>query len=52
MVIFDRATFEKPLQFAVGVYDVWVNGGWIFKNGDHSGVFSGRFFKNNPYFVT
>lgn len=41
----DRATFEKPLQFAVGVYDVWVNGGWVLKNGEHSGVFPGRFVR-------
>jgi N-acyl-D-amino-acid deacylase len=41
----DRATFEKPLQFAVGVYDVWVNGGRVLKNGEHSGEFPGRYVR-------
>ena len=41
----DRATFEKPLQYAVGVYDVWVNGGWVLKGGEHNGVFSGKFVR-------
>ena len=40
--IADRATFEKPHQFAVGVRDVFVNGTQLLKNGDHTGKFSGR----------
>ena len=40
--IADKATFEKPHQFAVGVRDVFVNGTQLLKNGDHTGKFSGR----------
>ncbi len=40
--IADKATFEKPHQFAVGVRDVFVNGVQMLKNGEHTGKFSGR----------
>jgi N-acyl-D-amino-acid deacylase len=40
--IADRATFDKPHQFAVGVRDVFVNGTQVLKNGEHTGKFSGR----------
>jgi N-acyl-D-amino-acid deacylase len=40
--IADKATFEKPHQFAVGVRDVFVNGVQMLKNGQHAGKFSGR----------
>lgn len=40
--IADKATFEKPHQFAVGVRDVFVNGVQLLKNGEHTGKFSGR----------
>jgi N-acyl-D-amino-acid deacylase len=40
--IADKATFEKPHQFAVGVRDVFVNGVQMLKNGKHTGKFSGR----------
>ncbi len=40
--IADKATFEKPHQFAVGVRDVFVNGVHTLKNGEHTGKFSGR----------
>lgn len=40
--IADKATFEKPQQFAVGVRDVFVNGVQMLKNGEHTGKFSGR----------
>ncbi len=40
--IADKATFEKPHQFAVGVRDVFVNGTQLLKNGEHTGKFSGR----------
>lgn len=42
----DQATFEDPLQFAIGVYDVFVNGAQVLKNGEHTGVFSGRYVRN------
>lgn len=40
--IADKATFEKPHQYAVGVRDVFVNGIQMLKNGEHTGSFSGR----------
>jgi len=40
--IADKATFEKPHQFAVGVRDVFVNGIQMLKGGEHTGKFSGR----------
>lgn len=40
--IADKATFEKPHQFAVGVRDVFVNGQQMLKDGNHTGKFSGR----------
>lgn len=40
--IADKATFEKPHQFAIGVRDVFVNGTQLLKNGEHTGKFSGR----------
>lgn len=40
--IADRATFEKPHQYAVGVRDVFVNGVQMLKDGEHTGKFSGR----------
>jgi N-acyl-D-amino-acid deacylase len=40
--IADKATFEKPHQFAVGVRDVFVNGEQMLKDGEHTGKFSGR----------
>ncbi|MFN0108701.1 MAG: N-acyl-D-amino-acid deacylase family protein [Blastocatellia bacterium] len=38
----DRATFEKPHQYSVGMQQVFVNGKQALKNGDHTGVISGR----------
>jgi len=40
--IADRATFEKPHQFAVGMKHVFVNGGHVLKDGDHTGATPGR----------
>jgi N-acyl-D-amino-acid deacylase len=40
--IADRATFEKPHQYSVGVRDVLVNGVPVLKNGDHTGATPGR----------
>jgi N-acyl-D-amino-acid deacylase len=40
--IADKATFEKPHQYAVGVRDVFVNGTQVLRNGEHTGSFSGR----------
>ena len=40
--IADRATFEKPHQYAVGVRDVFVNGVQVLKNGEHTEAKPGR----------
>jgi N-acyl-D-amino-acid deacylase len=43
--ILDRATFEKPHQYAIGVMDVFVNGVQVLKNGEHTGALPGRALK-------
>jgi N-acyl-D-amino-acid deacylase len=43
--IADRATFEKPLQYATGVRDVFVNGVQVLRNGEHTGATPGRSLK-------
>lgn len=40
--IADRATFENPHQYSVGVRDVFVNGRHVLKNGQHTGAKPGR----------
>src|SRR6266446_7061826 len=40
--IADRATFEKPHQYAVGVKHVFVNGVQVLKGGEHTGAKPGR----------
>jgi N-acyl-D-amino-acid deacylase len=40
--IADRATFERPQQYAVGVSDVWVNGVPVLRGGEHTGATPGR----------
>ena len=40
--IADRATYEKPHQYAVGVRHVWVNGTQVLKDGEHTGAAPGR----------
>jgi N-acyl-D-amino-acid deacylase len=40
--IADRATFEKPHQYAVGVRDVIVNGTVVLRNGEHTNARPGR----------
>ena len=47
--ISDFATFEKPMQYAIGVNHVWVNGSHVLKNGEHTGTFGGRFVKGPGY---
>jgi N-acyl-D-amino-acid deacylase len=43
--IADRATFEKPHQYAVGVRHVLVNGVAVLKDGEHTGATPGRALK-------
>ena len=40
--IADKATFEKPHQFAVGMTHVFVNGVQVLANGQHTGAKPGR----------
>ncbi len=40
--IADRATFERPHQYAVGVKHVFVNGVQVLKDGEHTGAKPGR----------
>jgi N-acyl-D-amino-acid deacylase len=40
--ISDRATFEKPHQYAVGMKHVFVNGAQVIKDGEHTGAKPGR----------
>jgi N-acyl-D-amino-acid deacylase len=42
MKIADRATFEKPHQYAVGMKHVFVNGIQVLKEGEHTGAKPGR----------
>ena len=48
-LIEDKATFEEPLQFAVGVEDVFVNGIQVLSESSHTGKFPGRFVKGAGY---
>jgi N-acyl-D-amino-acid deacylase len=38
----DKATFEKPHQYAVGMKHVFVNGAQVLKDGEHTGAKPGR----------
>jgi N-acyl-D-amino-acid deacylase len=40
--IADRATFEQPHQYAVGMRHVFVNGVQVLRDGDHTGATPGR----------
>jgi len=40
--IADRATFEKPHQYSLGMQHVFVNGAQVLKNGEHTGAKPGR----------
>jgi N-acyl-D-amino-acid deacylase len=40
--IADRATFESPHQYAVGVQHVFVNGLQVLRDGEHTGALPGR----------
>jgi N-acyl-D-amino-acid deacylase len=38
----DRATYENPHQFSVGMREVFVNGVQVLSNGGHTGATPGR----------
>jgi N-acyl-D-amino-acid deacylase len=40
--IADRATFENPHQYAMGMQHVFVNGAHVLKDGEHTGAKPGR----------
>ena len=40
--IADRATFDKPHQYAIGMKQVFVNGVQVLKDGEHTGAKPGR----------
>jgi len=41
----DLATFEKPHQLASGMQHVFVNGGQVLRDGEHTGATPGRFVR-------
>ena len=43
--IADRATYEKPHRYAVGMRHVFVNGVQVLKDGEHTGAKPGRFVR-------
>jgi N-acyl-D-amino-acid deacylase len=43
--ISDKATFTQPHQYAVGMKHVFVNGGQVLREGEHTGAKPGRFVK-------
>jgi N-acyl-D-amino-acid deacylase len=43
--IADHSTFAKPMQYATGVRDVFVNGIQVLKDGEPTGAKPGRFIK-------
>jgi len=45
----DNATFEKPHQYSEGMIHVFVNGGQVLKDGEHTGAKPGRFVKGPGY---
>ncbi|MBO6522785.1 MAG: D-aminoacylase [Balneolaceae bacterium] len=47
--IIDHATFEEPHQLATGVEHVFVNGGHVVNNGEHTGAMPGRFVHGSGY---
>jgi N-acyl-D-amino-acid deacylase len=38
----DHATYDRPHQYATGVFDVFVNGVQVLRNGEHTGALPGR----------
>ncbi|WPP48304.1 N-acyl-D-amino-acid deacylase family protein [Catalinimonas niigatensis] len=47
--IADKATFEEPHQYAVGVAHVFVNGTQVLNEGEHTGATPGMFVKGPGY---
>ena len=47
--ITDHATFADPHQYATGMVHVFVNGGQVIKNGEHTGAKPGRVVRGPGY---
>ena len=45
----DKATYEKPHQYATGMLHVWVNGIQVLKDGEHTNAKPGKFVKGPGY---
>jgi N-acyl-D-amino-acid deacylase len=45
----DKSTYEKPHQYATGVKHVWVNGGHVLKDGEHTGQKPGQVVRGPGY---
>ncbi|HEX8059661.1 MAG TPA: amidohydrolase family protein, partial [Cyclobacteriaceae bacterium] len=45
----DKATYDKPHQYAEGVVHVFVNGVQVIKNGNHTGARPGRAIRGPGY---
>jgi len=45
MTIADRATFDQPQRYSVGMRHVFVNGAQVLRNGEHTGATPGRFVR-------
>ncbi len=45
----DKATFQEPHQYAVGVRDVFVNGVQVLNNGEHTGAMPGKVVRGPGY---
>ena len=43
--VIDKASFEDPHQYALGVHQVWVNGIQVIENGEPTGATPGRFVR-------
>jgi N-acyl-D-amino-acid deacylase len=40
--IIDHSTYDKPMQYATGVSDVFVNGVQVLRDGQHTGAMPGQ----------
>lgn len=47
--ISDKATFESPHQYAIGVEHVFVNGTQVLNQGEHTGAMPGMFVRGPGY---
>ncbi len=45
----ENSTYEKPHQLSEGMEQVFVNGKQVLKDGEHTGVFPGKFVKGPGY---